>query len=304
ILDRSGKLIRSFKSGMDDLAAADSVRAEGLKAARADSLRKAGATVDTSALTAWVENLQDQTVNPPYPQRVPEDPRAPNKAGLNRFAWNMQYPPARMFVGGMGISSDGPMALAGTYWARISVNGKSDSVRFTLVNDPRGTADAAALRAQFDFQMKVRDTVSAGVTALLTVRNVRQQLDDAIAKLGASDAAKVKQASDPFRAHLNSIEKVLYETRLRSDEDNLVYEPGLLERTSNLGAMASSMPARPTNQMVEVFSDFAPHIGQEITDLNNSLKNDLPKVNSALKAAGAPEIKVSSVDVLKAVSKY
>ena len=69
---------------------------------------------------------------------------------------------------------------------------------------------------------------------------------------------------------------MLYETRLRSDEDNLVYEPGLLERTSNLGAMASSMPARPTNQMVEVFSDFAPHIGQEITDLNNSLKTDLP----------------------------
>ena len=304
ILDAKGKLIRSFKSGMDSLSAADSARADGLKAARADSLRKAGATVDTAALTSWVEGLQEHDVNPVYPQRVPPDPRAPNKAGLNRFAWNMQYPPARMFVGGMGISSDGPMALAGTYWARISVNGKSDSVRFTLVNDPRGTADAAALRAQFDFQMKVRDTVSAGVTALLTVRNVRQQLDDAIAKLGAADAAKVKQASDPFRAHLNSIEKVLYETRLRSDEDNLVYEPGLLERTSNLGAMASSMPARPTNQMVEVFSDFAPHIGQEITDLNNSLKTDLPKVNAALKAAGAPEIKVSSVDVLKAVSKY
>ena len=304
ILDAKGKLIRSFKSGMDSLSAADSVRADGLKATRADSLRKAGAAVDTAALTEWVEGLQESAFNPPYPQRVPADPRAPNKAGLNRFAWNMLYPPARMFVGGMGISSDGPMALAGVYWARVTVNGKSDSVRFRLVNDPRGTADAASLKAQFDFQMKVRDTVSAGVTALLTIRNVRQQLDDAIAKLSGSDASKVKAASDAFRAKLTSIETTLYEVRMRSDEDNLVYAPGLLERTSSLGAAASSMPARPTEQMGEVFNVFAPQIGAQIGALNNALKTDLPKVNDALKAAGAPAIKVSSVDVLNPASRY
>jgi len=304
ILDAKGKRIRSFTSGMDSLAAADSVRAEGLKAARADSLRKAGAAVDTAALTAWVEGLQESYMNPPYPQRVPADPRAPNKAGLNRFAWNMLYPSARQFVGAIGIFSDGPMALAGTYWARLTVNGKSDSVRFRLVNDPRGTADAASLRAQFDFQMKVRDTVSAGVTALLTVRNVRQQLDDAIAKMSASEAAKVKPASDAFRAKLTAVETALYEVRTRSDEDNLVYAPGLLERTSSLGASASTMPIRPTDQMIAVYDVFAPQIAAQIAALNAALKTDLPKVNQALKAAGGTAITVSSVDVLKPVSRY
>jgi hypothetical protein len=184
------------------------------------------------------------------------------------------------------------------------VNGKRDSVRFRLVNDPRGTADAAALRAQFDFQMKVRDTVSAGVTALLTVRNVRQQLDDRLAKLSGSDADKVRKASDAFRAKLTTIETTLYEVRMRSDEDNLVYAPGILERTSTLGGAASSMPARPTDQMVEVFNVFAPQIGGQISALNSALKTDLPKVNDALKAAGAAAITVSAVDVLKPASRY
>ena len=312
ILDHSGKLIRSFHSGMDALAAADSVRGEAMKTARADSLRKAGAAVDTAALSGWLAGLPEPGMNPPYPQRVPAEPRAPNKPGLNMFAWNMQYPDAKQFIGMLGVNASGPMALAGVYWVRVTVGaakitagnmnvtatGLSDSARFRLVNDPRGTADAAALKAQFDFQMMVHDTVSAGVTALLTVRNVRQQLDDRMMKLNAADQAKVRAVADPFRTRITAVETTLYEVNMRSDEDNLVYAPGLLERTSGLAGMASTMPARPTDQMVEVFHVFAPQIGGQIKELHAAIETDLPKVNAALKAAGASAIVPSSADVL------
>ena len=304
ILDHRGKLIRSFSSAMDSLSAADSVRGEQLKTARADSLRQAGATVDTAALTAWLQGLPEHGPNLPYPQRVPPDPRAPDKAGLNRFVWDMAYPPARRFVGMQQIDADGPMALEGAYWVRITAGTQKDSARFRLLNDPRGTADAAALKAQFDFIMQVRDTVSAGVTALLTVRNVRQQLDDRVAKLSAADAQKVNAAAAAFRARITAVETTLYEVRLRSDEDNLVYAPGLLERTSSLVGAASTMPARPTDQMIEVFKMFAPQIGAQIKELDAALKTDLPKVNAALKAAGQPAIVPSSVDVLKPAGMY
>jgi hypothetical protein len=85
---------------------------------------------------------------------------------------------------------------------------------------------------------------------------------------------------------------------MRSDEDGLVYAPKLIERTSNLAAMASSMPARPTNQMVEVFNDFAPQIAKQLNELKGALGADLTKVNDALKKAGAAAIVPSAVDVM------
>jgi hypothetical protein len=62
--------------------------------------------------------------------------------------------------------------------------------------------------------------------------------------------------------------------------------------------MASSMPARPTNQMVEVFNDFAPQIAKQLNELKSALASDLPKVNDALKKAGAAPVVASSVDVM------
>jgi hypothetical protein len=229
---------------------------------------------------------------------VPPEPRAPDKAGLNKFAWNMNYPDARQFTGELGVYTGGPMALEGTYWVRVTANGKSDSARFMLKNDPRVKVSAEDLKAQFDFEMKVRDTVSAGVTALLTVRNVRWQLADRMAKMKPADTAAVSAAAKPLLARLKAVEEALYEVNMRSDEDGLVYAPKLIERTSNLAAMASSMPARPTNQMVEVFNDFAPQIAKQLNELKGALGADLTKVNDALKKAGAAAIVPSAVDVM------
>jgi photosystem II stability/assembly factor-like uncharacterized protein len=297
ILDAKGKLVRSFSSGMDSLARADSLLKESVKAAMADSIKKAGAVPDTAALSEAVAGF-DNEFNPPWPQRVPPEPRAPDKAGLNKFAWNMNYPDARQFTGELGVYTGGPMALEGTYWVRVTANGKADSARFMLKNDPRVKVSAEDLKAQFDFEMKVRDTVSAGVTALLTVRNMRWQLADRMAKMKPADTAAVSAAAKPLLARLKAVEEALYEVNMRSDEDGLVYAPKLIERTSNLAAMASSMPARPTNQMVEVFNDFAPQIAKQLNELKGALGADLTKVNDALKKAGAAAIVPSAVDVM------
>jgi len=47
-LDSQGKLIRSFTSQQDPTVAADSIRADSIRAARNDSLKRAGATPDTT----------------------------------------------------------------------------------------------------------------------------------------------------------------------------------------------------------------------------------------------------------------
>jgi len=146
--------------------------------------------------------------------------------------------------------------------------------------------------------MKVRDTLSAGVTALLTVRNVRQQLDDRIAKLKPSDTAAVNAATASFRARITAVETTLYDVRNRSDEDNLVYAPGLLETIGFLNSISGTMPARPTDQMGDVYDYLTPKLAKQLNELNTALKTDLPGVNAELKKVGAPAIVPSSADVL------
>src|SRR5205823_5186971 len=215
----------------------------------------------------------------PWPHRPPAEPRAPNKQGLNMFAWNMKYPPARSFWGINGAATDGPMALPGRYQVRLTVGGRSATQSFALKLDPRSKVTPADLAAQFAFLKQLRDTVNAVTNAIITIRNVRAQLTDAAA--GATDAAKA------FIRKLDAIEDGLYQVHGQADEDGLVYPPGPTERLSSLIFAASTMDARPTAPMYDVFRLFAPQIQKQLIALADALKRDLPAVNAALKSAGS-----------------
>jgi len=287
ILDVRGRLIRSFSSRQDSITAADSLKVDALKKSRTDSLKQAGITdstkVDSILGVLFADTLKDE--DKPWPHRPPADPRAPSKQGLNLFAWNMKYPPARSFWGINNVGTDGPMALPGRYQVRVTVGGKSATQSFALKLDPRSKVTPADLQAQFAFLKQVRDTVNAVTTAIITIRNVRTQLNDAAAAApGAADAAKA------LTQKFNGIEDGLYQVRSQADEDGLVYPPGPTERLSSLIFAASTMDARPTAQLYDIFRLFAPQIQTQLAALAQTLKTDLPAVNAALRAANSPRI--------------
>src|SRR5256885_1854010 len=157
ILDARGRLIRSFSSRQDSLTAADSLKVDALKKARTDSLKQAGITdstkVDSILGTLFADVLKAE--DKPGPPRPPAEPRAPNKQGLNMFAWNMKYPPARSFWGINGVATDGPMALPGRYQVRLTVGGRSATQSFALKLDPRSKVTPADLAAQFALQKQL-----------------------------------------------------------------------------------------------------------------------------------------------------
>src|SRR2546430_4104560 len=198
----------------------------------------------------------------------------------------MKYPPARAFWGINNVGTDGPMALPGRYQVRVTVGGRSATQSFALKLDPRSKVTPADLQAQFAFLKQLRDTVNAATTAIITIRNVRAQLNDAAAAApGAADAAKT------LTQKLNGIEDGLYQVRSQADEDGLVYPPGPTERLSSLIFAASTMDARPTAPLYDVFRLFAPQIQARLVALAQALKSDLPAVNAALKSAGAQTVR-------------
>ena len=98
--------------------------------------------------------------------------------GMHRFTWDLRYPgawasPTRP------ESPNGPAAVPGRYFVRLTVGTWNGTQPFTVIEDPRITGTGVTLedlREQFDHNIKVRDLVSdvnrtvsrvrAGLTAL------------------------------------------------------------------------------------------------------------------------------------------
>jgi len=195
-LDTQGKVIRSFTSQQDPTAATDSIRADSIRTARNDSLRRAGQAPDTT--TRSEARGEESTAGDDGPPRRPPPPRVANKAGLNMFAWNLRYPDASVFqnlimwAGGTA----GPIILPGTYTVRMNVNGQSYRQPLTIVKDPRTTATDADLREQFDFLMRIRDKTSQANDAVKTIRNVKAQLADRAKRIPADKPAALMVFQD------------------------------------------------------------------------------------------------------------
>jgi photosystem II stability/assembly factor-like uncharacterized protein len=198
-LDAQGKVIRSFTSQQDPNVAADSIRADSIRAARNDSLKRAGATPDTTTRTE--ARGEEASPGEEGPIRRPPPPRVANKAGLNMFAWNLRYPDASVFDNMILWAGTvvGPVTLPGNYSVRLNVNGQSYSQPFTVVKDPRTTATAAELKEQFDFLMRIRDKTSQANDAVKTIRNVKAQLMDRSKKINGAQSESFKRAADDLR---------------------------------------------------------------------------------------------------------
>ena len=206
------------------------------------------------------------------------------------FAWDFQYPEAKAFAGMLDINNSGPTAPPGAYWVRLHVGSWSDSASFIIRPDPRVHATPAEYAAQFAFLKRVRDTVNAGTTAILTIRNVRAQLDDRTAAIHGADSAAFAPVGRRFRDSIDAVEQKLYQVHLQADEDNLVYPAQVLERVSMPAGYASSPDAKVPAQVTGVFDQFAPVLQGRLLNLQSIWKNELPKVNEALRRAGQPAI--------------
>ncbi len=76
-------------------------------------------------------------------------------AGLNRFVWDLRY-------------EGGPLVLPGRYTARLTVGGQTYTQTIEVVMDPRSTASARDLAAQFDVASRAYEGLQRARAANLT----------------------------------------------------------------------------------------------------------------------------------------
>ena len=232
LFDGAGKSIKTFTSEADSFALTDSSRYR----AKLDSLRDLGvmaASVDTNIIRHVQPEAEEAPAHPGAPDR------APNKKGMNRFVWDLQYPDAAWFsrmVLWTGFLQ-GPVAVPGTYTVKLTVGDKTESQTFVLKNDPRSTASQKDLEEQFALQLKIRDAVSAANNGVRTIRSVKAQMADAMAK---NNDAALKRRVAILNAKLNAVEAQLYSVQNRAGQDMLNYPIKLNDQLGSLYNTVSS----------------------------------------------------------------
>ncbi len=300
-LDAQGRVVRRVTSRLDSAAYADSVRREQRRRSREDSLRTAGLSQDSiQKLTRVSTDAPGAVTTDEDSPRTPPVPRAPNRAGMNQFVWNMRYPDASSFQGLImwAASTQGPLAPAGSYQVRLLVSGREVATRpFRLLRDPRARdVTQADLAEQFNFLMRVHSRLSEANDAVKTIRYVRQELTDRQRRLSGANAEAVRTIATPFLTELASVEDSIYQTRNRSNQDPLNYPIRLNNKIAALMGVAGSSDSRPTAQTYEVFNRLSAQLDRELGRMGAAMAA-LTQINERLRAAGLPEIQPRAVDV-------
>lgn len=213
--------------------------------------------------------------------------RPGNAVGLNQFVWNMRYPDAVTFPGMImwAGSTTGPVAPEGTYTVRLTVGSDVQTARVNLLNDPRTTATAADLQAQFDFLIQVRDKTSEANNAVRTIRNVRAQIE---ARVNA--APRLRRNADALLRSLAAVEEEIYQVRNQSSQDPLNFPIKINNKIAALAGVAASGPYRPTDQTIAVYNEVSAMLKVQTDRLEKILREDLERFNRQVRSAGGQPI--------------
>ncbi len=206
--------------------------------------------------------------------------------GINVFEWNTRYEKADEFDGLLmwwGTLA-GPTAPPGNYTVRIIADGDSTDTPFEILLDPRSEGTAADRQAQFDFLLDIRNKIDETHDAIRYMRTLKSQISALNARLDTAAFKSVIEEGKRLDSVMTSIEKVLYQTKLKSNQDMLNYPIKLNNKLAHVASLASMGIYRPTEQMIGVKEDITKQIDAELAKWKAIQANDLPKYNDLIRS--------------------
>jgi photosystem II stability/assembly factor-like uncharacterized protein len=278
ILDASGAVVNSFSSRPDSATLADSLRLESKKQIRNDSLKTAGVTDSTLLAAPYVEPPPEEE-----PNKLVSLPRAPNKQGLNLFTWAFRY------SDGIALTdttvqlqrAPGAIALPGSYTVRLTVAGKAEVQRFSLLADPRVRATPADFRARLEQTQRVSRAIGEVIGTLNEVTALRAQVETR--RKATSGNAGLDATLHRFADSLAAWSRRLAPRRTVGFDFDPYSTSSLSElRSFTFGDMNSAPSQAERTGSVEALA----RARRTVDEVKRSIGAALPAVNDALKAAG------------------
>ena len=191
----------------------------------------------------------------------------PMEAGLNRLRWDLRTDPAATFPGMVlwGVRTMAPVVPPGTYSARLTVDGRSETTEVEVQRNPWITdVTDEDLIAQYEFGVLIRDKVNEANLAVIEIRRVKAELEE---RLAASEDEGLGEAGERLRVAASEVEGDIYQVRNRSNQDPLNFPIKVNNRLANLLSMSERGDGRPGSGMYAVFEIMVERLGALIARL-------------------------------------
>ena len=188
------------------------------------------------------------------------------KAGMSRVVWDMTYPGPDIIEEAVTWGYTGGIkAPPGTYQARLTANGVTQTKSFSVLPDPRiPEVSQEDYQAQFALAVQVRDSLDAVQTALRRVNEVREQVEWITERVEDLDAeSPIIALSEQLVGKLDGIEAKFRQPKNKSNQDPIRFAPQLDNQfieiynyvTGPDGYIAGGAEGRPTTAAYARFED-------------------------------------------------
>lgn len=217
------------------------------------------------------------------------------KQGLNRFAWDLRYPDAKGFPGLImwGGSLRGPVAVPGMYFAKLTVDSVSMEKPISVLPIPNFHVSSEDYKLQFQFLSEVRDKLTETHQCILDIRTAREQVNTVQKKLNEKDLPEIDERIKSLTDKLDSIEKALYQTQNKSNQDPLNYPIRLNNKLAAVAGIVAGSDAQPSDQSVAVKNELTLLINFELQKFERIKTKDIPDLNEEIWKAKIPAIELN-----------
>ena len=208
------------------------------------------------------------------------------KEGGNSFVWDTRYEGAEKLEGMIfwSASFSGAKAVPGSYSVSLLINGEEKVQKFDILADPRSESSVQEMQKQFDFVNEVNQTVDIAHKAIKKIRIIATKLTDFIKQNETdSTATKLVDQAKEIKENLINVEKTLYQTQNRSNQDPLNFPIRLTNKLGHLNRLITMDDFPPTNQDIEVKKFLTLEVEKAMGLYNKLIENDVAAFNTNFK---------------------
>ncbi len=204
--------------------------------------------------------------------------------GPNHFTWNMRTKGAEKLEGMIlwWANLDGAKVVPGSYKVVLNVNGEEMEQTFEVLPDPRSEATLEEMQEQFAFVSEVNQTVDRAHESIKKIRKINDQLDAFIKQYEDNkEVADLVQKAKDLKKSLSDIEKALYQTKNRSNQDPLNFPIRLTNKLGHLNSLVTLDDFAPTEQDVQLKDELVLEINKELEAFDALVTQEVENFNNS-----------------------
>ena len=184
-------------------------------------------------------------------------------------------------------SFNGAKAVPGDYKVSLNVNGETLTESFKILPDPRAEVSVADMKKQYDFISSVNETVDKAHQSIKKIRKINEKLDAFTKQYKDNEATKeLVEKAKKMKEGFSEVEKALYQTKNRSNQDPLNFPIRLTNKLAHLNSLVSIDDFPPTEQDIAVKNEMTIKINVQLTTFEKLVDEEMKAFNDAFNQLG------------------